>query len=102
MKEGAVLKTIGLTLAALVIALSAAAQSVCVTERGDVLKQLSNDFQENPVAMGLAADGSVVEVLVASSGSWTILVTKPTGVSCVVASGEAWDRVPAPLKGPKI
>ena len=52
--------------------------------------------------MGLAADGSVVEVLAATSGSWTILVTKPTGVSCVVASGEAWDHVPPPLKRPKI
>jgi hypothetical protein len=102
MKEGTMLKTIGLTLAALVIALPAAAQTVCVTERGDVLKQLSSQFEENPVAMGLATDGSVVEVLAASSGSWTILVTKPTGVSCVVASGEAWDHVPPPLKGPKI
>lgn len=96
------LKTIGLTLAALVIALPAAAQTVCVTERGDVLKQLSSQFKENPVTMGLATDGSVVEVLAASLGSWTILVTKPTGVSGVVVSGEAWDHVPPPLKGPKI
>ena len=44
------LKTIGLTLAALVIALPAAAQTVCVTERGDVLKQLSSQFEENPKA----------------------------------------------------
>ena len=62
------LKRIGLTLAALVIALPAAAQPVCVTERGDVIKQLSRQFEENPVAMGLAGDGSVLEVLAAKTG----------------------------------
>ena len=96
------LKSIGLTFAILLFALPAAAQNVCVTERGDVVKQLSSQFEENPVAMGLAADGSVIEVLAANTGSWTILVTKPSGISCVVASGEAWDDIPPPLKGPKI
>ena len=92
------LKHIGLTLAALVIALPAAAQTACVTERGDVIKQLSAQYNENPVAMGLVQDGSVLEVLVAKSGTWTILVTRPDGVSCVVAAGEAWDNIPLPLK----
>ena len=98
------LRMIGLTLAALVIALPAAAQTVCVTERGDVVKQLSSQHHENPVAMGLASDGSVLEVLAAKTGSWTILVTRPDGVSCIVASGEAWDDVPRPLKvkGPQV
>ena len=42
------LKHIGLTLAALVIALPAAAQTACVAERGDVIKQLSAQYNEKP------------------------------------------------------
>ena len=27
------------------------------------------------------------------TGTWTILVPLPNGLSCLVASGEAWERV---------
>ena len=46
-----------------------------------------------PVAMGLVSDGNVLEVATSSSGSWTIVVTLPTGLSCAVAAGEKWARL---------
>ena len=49
--------------------------------------------------MGLTESGAVLEVLASTVGSWTILITRPDGVSCVVTSGEAWDTVPLPVKG---
>ena len=74
-----------LTAAAVVIAhcLPATAQTVC-GERTEILKHLSSGCSEAPVAMGLAS----------KDGAWTIIVTRPDGVSRVVAAGEAWAEVP--------
>ncbi len=76
-----------------VLSLPAMAQVVC-SERGKFLERLASGYEETPVAMGLASNGSVVEVFASESGSWTIIVTTPAGRSCVVASGEAWEDVP--------
>jgi hypothetical protein len=63
------------------------AHPVC-RDRAKFLNTLSPIHSESPVAMGLATDGSVVEILASKTGSWTILVTWPDGRSCVVAVGE--------------
>jgi len=62
--------------------------------RPEILKQLSSRFKEAPVALGLAKDGSVVEVLTTDNGeTWTILVSQPNGSSCLVAIGEGWEEL---------
>ena len=62
--------------------------------RPEILKQLSSRFKEAPVALGLAKDGSVVEVLTTDDGeTWTILVSQPNGSSCLVAIGEGWEEL---------
>ncbi len=59
--------------------------------RATVLDQLSNRYSEAPVAMGLATNGSVLEVLTSGEGtSWTIILTGADGISCVLATGESW------------
>lgn len=76
-----------------------AQQSVC-GKRGDVLKQLSLRHSETPAAMGLSNTGGILEVLTSpASGSWTIIMTMPNGMSCLVAAGENWESV-APLFEP--
>ena len=46
------------------------------------------------MAMGLASSGGVVEVLTNDKGSsWSIIVTKPTGVTCLVTSGVGWEAL---------
>jgi hypothetical protein len=62
-------------------------------ERGAILKSLEQKHQETRQALGLSADGGVLEVLVSPSGGWTILVTYPKRPTCVVAVGEAWQAV---------
>lgn len=89
-----------LTGAAFLLASPAGAQGVCGS-REAALDYLLGRYQERPRAVGLAADGRLVEVLVAPSGSWTILVSRADGVSCVVATGEAWQVLPAPPEGPR-
>ena len=93
------LRWIAGSLLALIIASPAAAQVACTPDRGKIIEQLSGRYQEETVAMGLTESGAVLEVLASTVGSWTILITRPDGVSCVVTSGEAWDTVPLPVKG---
>lgn len=59
--------------------------------RADFLKHLSTNFKEAPVAMGLTANGGLLEVVASKDGSWTIIVTMPSGLSCGVASGMSWE-----------
>ncbi|MER9428840.1 hypothetical protein [Mesorhizobium sp. M0408] len=62
--------------------------------RPEILKQLSSRFKETPVALGLAKNGSVVEVLTSDDGeTWTIMVSQPNGPSCLVAAGEGWEEL---------
>ena len=72
----------------------AAAQPVC-RERGEVVEHLARKYQEAPVAMGVTSGGKLVEVLTDHKGdTWTIIVTTPQGMSCLVATGEGW-RIPS-------
>ncbi len=76
----------------------ALAQAVCGT-RTSLLKQLHGSYNETPVAMGLAANGSVVEVTRSETGTWTILLTNPRGLTCLMAAGEHWEAVALKPKG---
>ena len=68
--------------------------------RDKFLQVLGPKHGETPVAMGLASNGGVLEVFASVGGSWTILVTMPNGTSCVVAAGEAWEKVERVAMGP--
>lgn len=90
-----------LALVALVAAffiVPALAQSVCGA-RDKIVKRLVDSYQESRHAMGLAANGNLVEIFVAESGSWTVLITRPDGPTCVAGVGEDWtlDVIPAPM-----
>ena len=77
--------------AAIALPASAYAASVPCSPREDVLSQLQAKFKEEPVAVGLANNGGLLEVLTADDGTtWTIIITMPNGMSCLVAAGEAW------------
>ena len=93
------LRTITTVAMVTVLSLPAMAQTVC-GERNKFLDHLSRGYSEAPAAMGLVSNGAVLEVLVSTNGTWTIIVTRPDGMSCVVAAGEAWEDVPKVALGP--
>lgn len=72
--------------------------------RPQILAQLAERYREQPVAMGLANNGGVIEVLRSGDrASFTIIITMPSGVSCMIAAGESWEDMPKALaKGPGI
>ena len=93
-------KAILLGLLVLPLSLPAKAQNVC-TARDQVLGHLNSNYSEAPVAMGLANNGGVIEVLSSGSGTtWTIIITMPSGVSCLLAAGESWESLPLIATGP--
>ena len=85
------------TLASAFIASGAATaqqqQSVPCGERTAIMSHLEDGYSEKPVAMGLDAQGRVLEVLAAPSGTWTMLVSTPGGLTCLIASGVAWEEL---------
>jgi hypothetical protein len=77
------------------------AQEATCAPRDDLIAQLHARYYETRRAVALAANNSVLEVFAAESGSWTILVTQASGLSCLIASGEAFESVQdsLPAKG---
>lgn len=85
---------IGAVLVAMFLFSSGAlAQSACA-ERTEVLEQLANKYKEQPRVMGVANNGGVIEILTSPTGSFTIIITMPNGVSCLVAAGESFEILP--------
>jgi hypothetical protein len=77
------------------------ANPVC-GDRTMLIRTLSDRYHEAPKSMGLSADGAVVEILASTAGSWTILITRPDGLACLMASGESWENLPQMAEGPKV
>ena len=67
--------------------------------RERVLTTLAEKYHETRRSIGLATQGRVMEVFASDeSGSWTIIVTMPNGVTCLVASGQAFEEVDETLQ----
>lgn len=67
--------------------------SACV-KRPDLVRYLSKEFKEVPIARGLADSGAVFEVFSHRDGAtWTIVVTMPSGATCLVATGNYWEEL---------
>jgi hypothetical protein len=77
----------------------ASAQSVCGNHT-DILKILEESHSEKPRAIAISMDGKLLEVMVSSAGSWSILLTRPDRQTCVAATGEGWESLPAVAREP--
>ena len=74
------------------------AQSIC-NKRIEMVTKLETEYQEFVTAIGMAGNGSIVELFVSDTGSWTLLLSQPNGISCLMAAGENWETIPIPVKG---
>ncbi len=77
---------------ALIPTAATAQQSPLCDYRDRILGQLAQKYGEAPVAVGITG-GALIELLTAKSGTWTIILTTPKGMSCMLASGEGWRKV---------
>ena len=70
--------------------------------RAAVVKTLGEKYAETRRSIGISANNLVMEVYAAEdSGTWTITVTTPQGLTCLVASGQGYEAVveELPAKG---
>lgn len=71
-----------------------AAQSAQCAPREVVVQRLNEAYGETRQSMGLGANNAVVEVFASdTSGSWTITVTGPRGITCLIAAGQAFEAM---------
>jgi hypothetical protein len=62
--------------------------------RDAVLNRLAKSYGEIQQSQGLGANNSIIEVFASdTTGSWTITVTMPSGLTCLVASGQAFESL---------
>ncbi|MFO0997924.1 MAG: hypothetical protein U1F33_14690 [Alphaproteobacteria bacterium] len=64
----------------------------------DVAAGLHEAYDENVVAQGLTSAGVLIEVYASGTGTWTLTVVSPNGVSCLISHGEGW-RQSSPAMG---
>jgi acid phosphatase family membrane protein YuiD len=92
-----ILTAIGATFAIIVAATPSMAQTVC-GKHADIVERLRSGYEEQQTSAGIAANGSLVEVFASKKGNWTIIFTRPGGMTCLMAVGENWQVNKEPFK----
>ncbi len=70
------------------------AQPVCMPH-DELTERLYATFAEAPAANAIANNGALVELFASRDrASWTLAMTRPGGMSCVLVAGEAWNQFP--------
>lgn len=80
-------------------ALPALAQAQNCGARTTVIERLAERYGESRQSIGMAPEGRVVEVFASlETGTWTITVTLPNGMTCLVASGQSYEALEEALQ----
>ncbi len=69
----------------------ASAQSRC-GPHDSMTATLAAQYKESQAARATVAD-ALVELFVSEAGTWTMLVTNGSGVSCILAAGDGWESI---------
>lgn len=91
----AILSALVLIIGSSLFAPAASAQPVCGTHSA-VSNNLKKSYAEVPVSMGVTIGGGVIEVYASPKVTWTLVITQPNGVSCLIAAGQDWEELPKP------
>lgn len=70
--------------------------------REQIVASLADRYGESRQSIGLGANNQVVEVYASlETGTWTITVTLPNGMMCLIASGQSYEALAeaVPAKG---
>ena len=68
-------------------------------EHKAIAEVLLRQWQEFPAVQAITGNGDLLEVYVSPSASWTVLLTFPNGLSCIMATGEDLEFLPPPSIG---
>lgn len=86
---------------AVALAVPAHAETQSCADRDTITERLTSGYGEKFAGGGLRNSDSIYEVWMSDdSGTWTILMTKPDGTSCVMAAGTNWrEALPEKVAG---
>ena len=74
----------------MLLSLPASAQSVSCDQRERVVAKLTG-LGETQAGMGLSTKGQVFEIWSSNrTGTWTIVLSHSTGLSCIMSYGQSW------------
>jgi hypothetical protein len=95
------MRRIGFAMVLGAMAAPAQAQGVNCAPRDTVVTRLAEKYGETRQSIGLGANNAVIEVFAAqATGTWTITVTSASGVTCLIASGQAFETMAEALPKP--
>ncbi len=64
--------------------------------RAAIAEHLATRYGESRHGAGLQGAAAIIEIWTSrDTGTWTLLLTRPTGLSCVLGAGTDWRDVPA-------
>ncbi len=87
--------------AATIFGSAAFAQGASCANRDMIVERLETKYGESRQSAGLNQNNGMVEVFASTeTGTWTILVTMPNGMSCLMAAGKAWQGMAAATEVP--
>ncbi len=79
-----------------------AQQSNACAPREQVVEKLARTYGETRQSIGLGSNNAVMELFASdSTGTWTITVTTTAGMTCLVASGQAFEAMAEALAEPE-
>lgn len=85
---------VGLSVGILVAGTARAQVGPNCAPRHQVVQRLAEGYGESRQSVGLGANNALVEVFASvATGTWTIVVTSANGLSCLVASGQAFETL---------
>ena len=82
-----------------IMATAARSETTSCGDRTKVINSLAEKYGETRQGIGLGRNNGVMEIYASSeTGTWTILVTLPTGQACLIAAGDAFENLSETLK----
>lgn len=73
---------------------ASAQQSRNCAPREAVVERLASTYGKSRQSIGLGEQGMVIETFASiDTGTWTITVTTPNGLTCLVVSGQSWEEL---------
>ena len=85
---------IGVALSALTAQADTTVTRSCA-DRDKIVNRLETAYGEVRQSVGLGTNNSMMEIFASEeTGTWTITVTLPSGKTCLLASGQAFESLP--------
>lgn len=79
----------------ILLAFPALAQQPLCGPRDEIVAQLVTKWHETQRAVGMEKSGRLIEVFVSDKGTFTIIISDPSGTSCAATAGEDWQFIDA-------